>query len=201
MKGTRTTTRSDALRAILGLGNPGPEYERTRHNAGFVLADHLARRWGFGAFRRAERARESGGQRDGSDIRLLKPTTYMNRSGAALASLRSFSGFDPAQDLLVLVDDVAIPIGRFRLRGAGSAGGHNGLKSVEGALMRQDYARLRIGIGPVPPDGRELSDFVLDAFPPEEWAQLTALLDPMAEAVECWLAEGIEPAMNRFNGG
>jgi len=125
----------------------------------------------------------------------------MNRSGAALAPLRAFPGFDPAQDLLVLVDDVALPAGRFRLRGAGSAGGHNGLKSIEGALMRQDYARLRIGVGPLPPDGRDLADFVLDRFTGDEWTRLTDLLDPMAEAVECWLAEGIEPAMNRYNGG
>jgi len=135
------------------------------------------------------------------EVRLIKPTTYMNRSGAALAPLRAFPGFDPARDLLVLVDDVALPAGRFRLRGAGSAGGHNGLKSLEGALMRQDYARLRIGIGPVPPDGRELADFVLDEFTAVEWDLLAALLDPMAEAVECWLADGIETAMNRFNGG
>jgi PTH1 family peptidyl-tRNA hydrolase len=135
------------------------------------------------------------------DIRLIKPTTYMNRSGAALAPLRAFAGFDPAQDLLVLVDDVALPTGRFRLRGAGSAGGHNGLKSVEGALMRQDYARLRIGVGPLPLDGQDLADFVLDDFTGEEWELLSNLLDPMAEAVECWLADGIEPAMNRFNGG
>lgn len=125
----------------------------------------------------------------------------MNRSGAALAPLRAFPGFDPAQDLLVLVDDVALPAGRFRLRGAGSAGGHNGLKSIEGVLMRQDYARLRIGVGPLPPDGRDLADFVLDRFTGDEWTLLTDLLDPMADAVECWLAEGIEPAMNRYNGG
>ena len=125
----------------------------------------------------------------------------MNRSGAALAPLRAFPGFDPARDLLVLVDDVALPAGRFRLRGAGTAGGHNGLKSVEGALLRQDYARLRIGVGPLPPDGRDLADFVLDEFAGDEWDLLTALLDPMADAVECWLAEGIEPAMNRYNGG
>ena len=125
----------------------------------------------------------------------------MNRSGAALAPLRAFPGFDPARDLLVLVDDVALPAGRFRLRGAGTAGGHNGLKSVEGALLRQDYARLRIGVGPLPPDGRDLADFVLDEFAGDEWDLLTALLDPMADAVECWLAEGIEPAMNRYNEG
>jgi peptidyl-tRNA hydrolase, PTH1 family len=139
------------------------------------------------------------GRRDGQEVQLIKPTTYMNRSGAALAPLRAFAGFDPARDLLVLVDDVALPAGKFRLRGAGSAGGHNGLKSVEGALMRQDYARLRIGVGPVPPDGRELADFVLDEFADDDWTALQELLVPMAEAVECWLADGIEPAMNRFN--
>ncbi len=125
----------------------------------------------------------------------------MNRSGAALAPLRAFPGFDASRDLLVVVDDVALPVGRFRLRGAGSAGGHNGLKSVEGALMQQDYARLRIGVGPQPPGGGDLADFVLDAFATDEWEQLQALMDPMAEAVDCWLAEGIEPAMNRYNGG
>ena len=100
--------------------------------------------------------------------------------------------------VLVLVDDVALPAGKFRLRGAGSAGGHNGLKSLEGALQRQDYARLRIGVGPFPAGGPDLADFVLDVIPPEDWALIEPLLDPMAEAVECWLEEGIEPAMNRF---
>jgi PTH1 family peptidyl-tRNA hydrolase len=123
----------------------------------------------------------------------------MNRSGAALASLRSLPGFDPAQDLLVVSDDFALPVGRFRLRGAGSAGGHNGLKSIEGALRRQDYARLRIGIGPLPPGTRDSADFVLEQFPREEREAINQLLDPMSEAVECWLTEGIEAAMNRFN--
>jgi PTH1 family peptidyl-tRNA hydrolase len=139
------------------------------------------------------------GNRDGQQVRLIKPTTYMNRSGAALAPLRSFPGFDPSSDLLVLVDDVALPTGRFRLRGAGSAGGHNGLRSVEGALQRQDYARLRIGAGPFPPDAGDLADFVLSPFEPEEQDLLERLLDPMAEAVECWLTEGIETAMNLYN--
>ncbi len=123
----------------------------------------------------------------------------MNRSGAALAPLRSLPDFDPSKHLLVLVDDVALPVGRFRLRGAGSAGGHNGLKSVEGVLQRQDYARLRIGVGPAPPDLEDLADFVLDEFTPEERKTITGLLDPMSEAVESWLENGIEKAMNQFN--
>lgn len=132
-------------------------------------------------------------------MQILKPQTYMNRSGAVLAPLRAVETFDPSRDLLVLVDDVALDVGRFRLRGAGSAGGHNGLKSVEAALRRQDYARLRIGVGPRPMEYDDLADFVLDGFTAEEREALDALLDPMAEAVECWLDEGIERAMNRFN--
>jgi PTH1 family peptidyl-tRNA hydrolase len=183
----------------VGLGNPGPEYSETRHNAGFRLADHLAGRWRLGPWRRAERARAVEGSWNGDAVRLLLPTTYMNRSGAALAPLRALPDFDPSRDLLVLVDDVALPMGRFRLRGAGSAGGHNGLKSIEGSLQRQDYARLRIGVGPPPTGLDDLADFVLAEFTREERETLAGLLDPMAEAVECWLDEGIERAMTRFN--
>jgi peptidyl-tRNA hydrolase, PTH1 family len=183
----------------VGLGNPGPEYEDTRHNAGFRLADHLAARWRMGQFRRGDRAREAQGTWQDLPVRVVKPQTYMNRSGAAVAPLRSLPEFDPSQHLLILVDDVALPIGRFRLRGAGSAGGHNGLKSIEGVLQRQDYARLRIGVGPPPADLDDLADFVLDEFTTEERDEITALLDPMSDAVEAWLQAGIEIAMTRFN--
>ncbi|HEX7023707.1 MAG TPA: aminoacyl-tRNA hydrolase [Gemmatimonadales bacterium] len=187
------------MRVVLGLGNPGPEYEDTRHNAGFLLADRLAARWRLGPFRREGPARVAAGAFDGTPVQVIKPHTYMNRSGAALAPLRAMETFDPAADLLVLVDDVALDVGRFRLRGAGSAGGHNGLKSVEGTLRRQDYARLRIGVGPRPMEVDDLADFVLDRFTREERAALDGLLDPMADAVECWMTDGIERAMNRFN--
>ena len=183
----------------MGLGNPGPEYENTRHNAGFRLADRLVERWQIGPFRRADRAREARGHWKDFEVSVLKPQTYMNRSGAVLASLRSTPTFDPTRHLLVVVDDVALPVGRFRLRGAGSAGGHNGLKSVEGALQRQDYARLRIGVGPPPPDIDDLADYVLEEFTPEEREIISRLLDPMSEAVECWLEQGIEKTMNQFN--
>jgi PTH1 family peptidyl-tRNA hydrolase len=183
----------------VGLGNPGPEYEDTRHNAGFRLADRLVARWHLGPFRRGDRAREARGNWQNLPVTVLKPQTYMNRSGAAIAPLRSLPTFDSSRHLLVLVDDVALPVGRFRLRGAGSAGGHNGLKSIEGVLQRQDYARLRIGIGPAPPDIDDLADFVLDEFSPEERETIADLLDPMSDAVETWLQDGIEVAMNRFN--
>ena len=183
----------------MGLGNPGPEYEDTRHNAGYRLADRLVDRWQLGQFRRGDRAREARGTWQDRSVTVLKPQTYMNRSGAAIAPLRALPDFDPSQHLLILVDDVALPVGRFRLRGAGSAGGHNGLKSIEGVLQRQDYARLRIGVGPAPAGLEDLADFVLDEFSPEERDTITDLLDPMSEAVEAWLQDGIEVAMSRFN--
>ena len=182
----------------MGLGNPGPEYEDTRHNAGFRLADRLVAHWKLPPFHRADRARQTQGSWQSHPVTILKPQTYMNRSGAALAQLRSLPDFDPSQHLLILVDEVALPIGRFRLRGAGSAGGHNGLKSIEGALQRQDYARLRIGVGPQPA-GDDLSEFVLGPFSEDEHKTIEELLDPMSEAVEAWLQDGIEVAMNRFN--
>ena len=156
-------------------------------------------RWRLGALRREGRARAVEGVWNGHALKILLPTTYMNRSGAALAPLLERPEFDPASDLLVLVDEAALPLGRFRLRGAGSAGGHNGLKSIEGALRRQDYARLRIGVGPKPPEIDDLADFVLGGFEREEREALDALLPVMSEAVECWLDEGIERAMTRFN--
>ncbi len=183
----------------MGLGNPGPEYFETRHNAGFRLADHLVARWRLGPLRRGDRARVAEGTWNGHAVRVLEPTTYMNRSGAAIAPLLDLPEFDPSRDLLIVVDEVALPLGRFRLRGAGSAGGHNGLKSVEGVLRRQDYARLRIGVGPVPEGLDGLSDYVLDTFPPEERKVLDELLDPMADAVETWVDQGIELAMSRHN--
>jgi PTH1 family peptidyl-tRNA hydrolase len=153
----------------------------------------------MGSFARGEGARVAEGRWNGRPVRLLQPTTYMNRSGSALAPLLTLPEFDPARDLLILVDDVALPLGRFRLRGAGSAGGHNGLKSVEGTLRRQDYARLRIGVGPVPAGLDDLADYVLAAFSPDERRALDELLDPMADAVESWVEHGIERAMAVHN--
>ena len=177
------------MRAVVGLGNPGPEYAATRHNVGFWVADALVAHWGFPPFRRGERARVTEGQVDGTTVRLLKPTTMMNRSGAALAGLRADPAFTPATDLLVVVDDFNIPLGTWRLRDAGSAGGHNGLRSVEGALQSQQYARLRIGVGPVP-DGVPWEDFVLSPFEDGEREQVEALMPQLIAAVGEWLRKG-----------
>ena len=171
----------------MGLGNPGPEYAATRHNSGFWLADALAAHWGLPPFRRAERARATEGEVAGVPVRLLKPTTYMNRSGAALASLRAEPTFEAARDLLILVDDFQIPIGTFRLRPDGSAGGHNGLKSVEGALQSQQYARLRIGVGPLPDGTGDWADYVLAPFDREQIEQVEALIPKMIDEVQKWV--------------
>ncbi len=184
----------------MGLGNPGPDYAATRHNAGFMLADALTDSWGFPSFRRPWRwrARVSKGVIDDQQIVVAKPQTYMNRSGSALGPLLKDSEFDPTSHLLIVVDDVALPLGSFRLRPSGSAGGHNGLKSIAGRLRSEEYARLRIGVGPRP-DDEEASDFVLSDFEDTERETLDELLPMMIEAVECWIREGVETAMNRFN--
>ena len=175
------------MRAVVGLGNPGPEYAATRHNAGFLLADAVAEHWQFPPFRRAERARATEGTVGDIAVRILKPTTFMNRSGSALASLRADPAFEAARDLLILVDDFQISLGTFRFRPDGSAGGHNGLKSIEGALQSQQYARLRIGVGPLPEGTADWADYVLAPFEPEELEQITALMPRMIEEVEKWL--------------
>ena len=132
-------------------------------------------------------------------MRLVKPLTYMNRSGAVLAPLRASGPFEVATELLVLVDEAALSAGTFRLRAAGSAGGHNGLKHLEEVLGSREYPRLRIGVGPVPAGVEDLADWVLDFPDPGDRAAIAALFDPMADAVECWLRDGIDVAMNRFN--
>ena len=149
----------------------------------------MAARWGLPPFGRAERARATAGDVAGVPVRVLKPNTYVNRSGAALASLRADPAFDPARDLLILVDDFNIPCGTFRLRPDGSSGGHNGLKSIEAALQSQRYARLRIGVGPLPA-GVPWEDYVLDSFTPAETEQIEALLPQMVDAVDKWLLGG-----------
>jgi PTH1 family peptidyl-tRNA hydrolase len=163
------------------------------------LADLVADRWGLPAFRRAGPSRVTAGEVDGARVAVVKPQTYMNLSGAALRPLLAEPAFEPARDLLVLVDDAAIPLGTFRVRARGSAGGHNGLKSVEATLRTREYARLRIGVGPVPPDVEDLADFVLAPFAEEELAALDPRWPVMVDAVTCWVRDGTDAAMQRFN--
>ena len=143
----------------------------------------------------------TSGQTPAGEVYLLKPQTMMNASGAALRGLRSPAPEDPLDDLFVLVDDVALPSGVFRVRASGSAGGHNGLKSVESSVGTRLYARLKIGVGPAPPlyDEDDLPDFVLAPLPPAEHEAVVALLPVMGDAVECWMSDGAERAMAKFN--
>lgn len=186
---------------IVGLGNPGREYELTRHNVGWMVVDHLADVWHFDGWRRDGDSLVAAGRAAGCAVRLVKPQTFMNLSGAALRPYLRRPMFDPAQDLLIIVDDVALPLGRLRLRADGSAGGHNGLKSIEGALSSRMYARARIGVAPVDPRrrGPNLADFVLSPFPKDERAELLAELPRFVNAAETWLTDGIDRAMSVYN--
>lgn len=186
------------MKIVVGLGNPGPEYDATRHNVGWWLVDRLAYDWEFGAFGRDGRALVSDGSVEGEDVRLVKPTTYMNRSGQALRFLAGLETFDPVRDLLVAVDDAALEVGRVRLRPEGSPGGHNGLRSVSGALGSDAYARLRVGVGRKP-EGVDLADWVLSPMPPEDEEVVVGLLPELSQAVRVWITQGVEAAMNRFN--
>ncbi|MDH3272384.1 MAG: aminoacyl-tRNA hydrolase [Gemmatimonadota bacterium] len=186
------------MKVVIGLGNPGPDYDATRHNVGWWVIDRLAYDWDFGPFVRSGRASMSDGTVDGVDVRLMKPTTYMNRSGQALRGLTDVEDFDPREDLLVIVDDASLDVGRVRFRPEGGAGGHNGLKSIAGALQSNDYARLRIGVGRKP-DEHDLSDWVLSPMPEEDEDEVIRLLPELTRAVEVWVEEGVEAAMNRFN--
>jgi PTH1 family peptidyl-tRNA hydrolase len=135
----------------------------------------------------------------GESLLLIKPQTFMNRSGQVVRDLLAATALDPSLDLLVLVDDSALPLGTFRLRAKGSAGGHNGLTSVQQAVGSTEYARLRIGIGPLPEAVDDQADFVTAPFERDELSRLADLLPTLTDAVECWLVEGIDAAMNRFN--
>ena len=188
------------MKVIVGLGNPGKDYERTRHNVGWWILDHLADVWHFDGWRRDGEARVTSGHVGDASVRLVKPQTYVNLSGAVLRPYLRRAGWSPQHDLLVVLDEVALSLGAFRFRARGSSAGHNGLKSIEGALGHQDYARLRVGIGP--PAGRnrgDLADYVLSDFGKSDAAVVKELMPTFVEGIESWIKEGIEPVMNRFN--
>jgi PTH1 family peptidyl-tRNA hydrolase len=186
------------VKVIVGLGNPGPEYDATRHNVGWWVLDRLAHDWAMGPFRRDGRALCVGGVVVGLPVKLVKPLTYVNQSGQAVRSLLDAEGFDSGEDLLVVLDDAALDVGRVRFRPRGSPGGHNGLKSISAALGSDDYPRLRLGVG-TNPSGTDLADWVLSRMSEEDEDVVVGLLPGLTQAVEVWLAEGTEAAMNRFN--
>lgn len=186
------------MKVVCGLGNPGEEYESTRHNVGWWVVEEAQATWRFPEFRRGRRAWHSAGRVGEHDVLLVEPLTFMNRSGTALTELASAAGFDVTRDLLVVVDDTALDVGRIRIRAGGSAGGHNGLRSVEAALRTREYARLRVGVGPAPP-GADLAEWVLSPFDEEDERCITELLPTLVDAVGTWIEAGVDAAANRYN--
>lgn len=193
--------RDEPMKLIVGLGNPGREYVDTRHNVGWWVVDHLAGVWRFDGWRKDQKAMVSDGRVGPHRVRLVKPQTYMNLSGGILRPYLRRKSWSAASDLLIIVDDVALPVGRFRLRASGSAGGHNGLKSIEAALGGTEYARLRVGVGPEPGTGRntDLADYVLHRMGKAERKSVESLFPDLVALAETWLRDNVEAAMNRFN--
>jgi PTH1 family peptidyl-tRNA hydrolase len=189
------------VKVIVGLGNPGLEYAKTRHNVGWMVLDHLADVWHFGGWRKDGVSLVAVGRAGDHPVKLVKPQTFMNLSGAALRPFARREEWSPARDLLVIVDEAALALGRYRLRARGSAGGHNGLRDIERELGSQEYARLRIGIRPA--DERrgigDLADFVLSPFGRDERAAVDELRPRLTDAIEIWLRDGIERAMSLHN--
>jgi PTH1 family peptidyl-tRNA hydrolase len=185
------------MKLIVGLGNPGPRYAATRHNAGWRVAEALAARAGAGAWREKFDALLAEVRRDDERVVLARPVTYMNLSGQSVRELVDFWKVQSG-DLLVVVDDFALDVGRIRLRPEGSAGGHNGLESIIAHIGHEQFARLRVGIGPMP-RGMDQAAFVLSEFSAGERRTIEEAVDRAADAAECWITMGLQEAMNRFN--
>ena len=184
---------------IVGLGNPGAEYARTRHNAGFLVLERLAERWGARwTYEKKFNARVARADRDDRTVLLCQPQTYMNSSGEAVAALVKFYRA-PASRLVVVMDDADLPLGGIRLRPGGSSGGHHGLESIERHLGTREYARLRVGIGRQSGQ-RQITGYVLGRFSSTEAALMDRVLAVASDQVECWLKAGIQKAMSQFNG-
>ncbi|MCE5186435.1 MAG: aminoacyl-tRNA hydrolase [Planctomycetaceae bacterium] len=194
--GSLETKDSSGIKLIAGLGNPGAQYEQTRHNVGFMVIDAVAARFGKTISRHKfsgliEELDDRGGR-----LLLLKPQQFMNRSGHAVAEAARFYKVGPDQ-ILVITDDLALEVGRLRMRPQGSAGGHNGLKDIIASLGTDAFARLRVGIGSR--GSRSGADYVLSRFAPDERSVIDEAAVTAAEAVLCWARDGVQAAMTRFN--
>ena len=188
------------LYLIVGLGNPGEEYARTRHNAGFRLVEELARRWQVRwTLERKFAARLARTGRNGNRVLLCEPLSYMNASGEVVRSVADYFQAEPAR-LLVAVDDADLPLGEIRLRGQGGSGGHHGLESILQHLGSREFARQRMGIGRTVDGRREITNHVLGAFSRAETELFEKVLGRAADQAECWLNDGLAKAMNQFNG-
>jgi len=188
------------LRLIVGLGNPGKDYARTRHNAGFMVLDLLAGRWKARWAREKKFvARVAKAERNGERMFLCQPETFMNDSGEAVGAVAAFYRV-PVGRLLVVVDDADLPLGEIRLRGRGSSGGHHGLESIEQHLGTREFARLRVGIGRGQTTARQITGHVLAEFNRKESELMEKVLARACDQIECWAQDGILQAMNGYNG-
>ena len=183
---------------VAGLGNPGKKYDGTRHNTGFAALDHLAQQWGVQVTKAKFDALVGTASVEGAKVLLLKPQTFMNLSGVAVQKAADFYKV-PAQHVIVLFDDISLAPGKLRVRPAGSAGGHNGIKSIISALG-QEFPRVKIGVGERPRPEYDLADWVLSRFTAQEWAAVTARFDDVCNAVSMIMKGQLSAAQNKYNG-
>jgi PTH1 family peptidyl-tRNA hydrolase len=188
------------MKLIVGLGNPGSKYEKTRHNAGFMAVDFLRDQWNFPAFRKSDKAKAevSEGEVFGNKILFVRPQTYMNLSGEAVQFLVAYFKIAPA-DLVVIYDDVDIAQGTVRVRPMGSAGGHNGIKSLIGSLGTEEFTRVRLGMAPLTPFSGKLEDYVLGRLSDEEKLLLEGNVRRLPDLIEKLFKDGIEEVMREYN--
>ncbi|WP_409303644.1 aminoacyl-tRNA hydrolase [Peribacillus sp. SCS-155] len=185
------------MKIIIGLGNPGRQYEKTRHNIGFEVIDALSDKWNIQLDQAKHKGIYGTGVKNGEKILLLKPLTYMNLSGESIAEVMNFYKAD-LQDIVLLYDDLDLPVGKIRLRQKGSAGGHNGIKSAIAHLGSQEFNRIRIGIGR--PAGRmPVTDYVLGRFTQEEWNEMGKVIEKTVDACDDWIQRPFLQVMNDFN--
>lgn len=189
---------SGVSRLIVFLGNPGPKYASTRHNVGFMTADVLEKKTGAAINRAKFRALTAKCELGGRSVILMKPQTYMNLSGEAVSECAKFYKLKP-EDILVVCDDVSLPCGKLRFRRKGSAGGHNGLKSIISCLGSDAFPRLKIGVGSPPHPDYDMADWVLGVFRNQDAVDIAKATETAAEAVECFVRDGADRAMNRYN--
>ena len=187
------------MKLIVGLGNPGTTYSKTRHNIGFELIDALAKAHGIALTNRRDKAVTGRGTIVGQAVMLVKPQTYMNLSGDAVSAIAQKENIERSE-ILAICDDINLPPGRMRVRGSGSAGGQNGLKDLIAKLEGEDFPRLRIGVGAPPASGSEQINWVLSKFSPADRKLMDEVLIAAMGAAELWLTEGTLAAANRFNG-
>ena len=187
------------MRIIAGLGNPEKRYEHTRHNAGFETVDLLSDKWNIKIRDRKHRALTGTGSAEGEKVMLMKPQTYMNLSGEAVSDAVGFYKADPSTDLIVIYDDIDLPVGKIRIREEGSAGGHKGMKSIVECLGTERFTRVRIGVGAKPPEW-DLADWVLSVFPADDEKIMNDARQRAAEAVEALLSHDTDYVMSRYNG-